>query len=151
MLVNKVTTGFVVQVFDTELKRFVSQEFMAGEQTDYEDRLGDPVDRAIFEVDGQEAYLPFDTVQPKSEAQGQDTSEEYSMRLNIEIDGAAVEGDATAKMASILRKFANALETYTATSLQGVAAVGRRRRRCGHGGGRRTGAPRPDRPDQIEF
>ena len=36
------------------------------------------------------------------------------MRLNIEIDGAAVEGDANAKMASVLRKFANALETYTA-------------------------------------
>jgi hypothetical protein len=36
------------------------------------------------------------------------------MRLNIEIDGAAVEGDANAKMAGILRKFANALETYTA-------------------------------------
>jgi hypothetical protein len=69
MLVNKVTTGFVVQVFDTDLKRFVSQEFTAGEQTDYEDRLGNPMDKAVFEADGKEAYLPFDMVQPKT---GQD-------------------------------------------------------------------------------
>jgi hypothetical protein len=115
MLVNNVTTGFVVQVFDTELKRFISQEFTAGEQTDYEDRLGDPVDRKLLEVDGQEAYLPFDMVQPKTEdAIGRIHPRSTSMRLNIEIDGAAVEGDANAKTASILRKFANALETYTA-------------------------------------
>ena len=65
MLVNKVTTGFVVQVFDTELKRFVSQHFVAGDQCDYEDGNGEPVDRKALEVDGVEAYLPFDIVQPK--------------------------------------------------------------------------------------
>ncbi len=63
MLVNKITVGFVVQVFDTEKKRFVSQEFVAGDQCDYEDN-GEPVDREMLEVDGKEAYLPFDMVQP---------------------------------------------------------------------------------------
>ena len=65
MLVNKVTTGFVIQVFDTELKRFVSQEFVAGDDCQYEDKDGDPVDRKALEVDGKEAYLPFDMVQPR--------------------------------------------------------------------------------------
>ena len=37
MLINKVTTGFVVQVFDTDKRCFVSQNFVAGESA-YEDR-----------------------------------------------------------------------------------------------------------------
>jgi hypothetical protein len=64
MLVNKVTTGFVIQVFDTELKRFVSQEFVAGDDCQYEDGEGVPVCSEALEVDGKEAYLPFDMVQP---------------------------------------------------------------------------------------
>ena len=64
MLVNKVTAGFVVQVFDTELGRFVSQEFVAGDQTDYEDKDGNAVESKVLEVDGMQAYLPFDMVQP---------------------------------------------------------------------------------------
>ena len=65
MLINKITTGFVIQVFDTELKRFVSQEFMAGDDCQYEDKDGEPVDRKLLETDGKEAYLPFDMVQPQ--------------------------------------------------------------------------------------
>ncbi len=64
MLVKKVTVGFVVQVFDTKTKRFISQEFVAGDQCDYEDENGKPVDKKALEVDGTEAYLPFDMVQP---------------------------------------------------------------------------------------
>jgi hypothetical protein len=64
MLVNKVTAGFVVQVFDTELRRFVSQEFVAGDQCDYEDKDGNAVESKALEVDGKEASLPFDMVQP---------------------------------------------------------------------------------------
>jgi len=64
MLVNKVTTGFVIQVFDTELKRFVSQEFVAGDDCQYEDGEGEPVSSEALEVDGKETYLPFDMVQP---------------------------------------------------------------------------------------
>jgi hypothetical protein len=65
MLVNKVMAGFVVQVFDTEKRRFVSQQFVAGDQCDYEDQDGNPVDRKALEADGKEAYLSFDMVQPK--------------------------------------------------------------------------------------
>ena len=67
MLVNKITAGFVVQVFDTELKQFVSQEFVAGDDCQYEDGNGDPVDRKELETDGTEAYLPFDMVQPEED------------------------------------------------------------------------------------
>jgi hypothetical protein len=63
MLIKKTTAGFVVQVFDTELHRFTSQEFVAGDQCDYEDERGEAVDRKLLETDGKEAYLPFDMVQ----------------------------------------------------------------------------------------
>ena len=59
MQVRKVTVGFVVQVFDTERRRFVSQEFVAGDQCDYEDEKGNPVDRKLLEASSKEAYLPF--------------------------------------------------------------------------------------------
>jgi hypothetical protein len=64
MLVNKITAGFVVQVFDTERKRFVSQAFVAGDDCQYEDKDGDPVDGKALDADGKEASLPFDMVQP---------------------------------------------------------------------------------------
>ena len=69
MLVKKTTVGFVVQVFDTERQRFVSQEFVAGDQCDYEDEKGDPVDRKLLEAGGKEVYLPFDMVQPGRSSQ----------------------------------------------------------------------------------
>ena len=62
MLINKVTTGFVIQVFDTGLKRFVSQEFVAGDECQYEDKDGVPVCSEALETDGKAAYLPFDMV-----------------------------------------------------------------------------------------
>jgi len=65
MLVNKVIVGFVLQVYDTELKRFVSQQFVAGDQCEYEDKDGVPVCSEALEVDGKAAYLPFDMVQPQ--------------------------------------------------------------------------------------
>ena len=37
MLINKLTTGFVVQVFDTDKRCFMSQNFVPGECA-YEDR-----------------------------------------------------------------------------------------------------------------
>jgi hypothetical protein len=79
MLVKKITTGFVVQVFDTDLGRWVSQEFVAGDdiQTEYEGEGGDPVDSDLLTVKKQvkgkrgrkrtvkeEANLPFEMKQP---------------------------------------------------------------------------------------
>lgn len=65
MLINKITTGFVIQTFDTEQKKFVSQNFTAGSECDYEDQTGTPVESELLEVNGDEVYLPFDMVQPK--------------------------------------------------------------------------------------
>ena len=65
MLLRKVTTGFVVQVFDTKTKRFVSQEFVAGDECEYENEIGDPVESDMFEgEDGQEVYLEYEMKQP---------------------------------------------------------------------------------------
>ena len=67
MLINKITVGFVTQVFDTELKRFVSQEFTAGDDCQYENKKGDAVDSdLVADKDGGEAYLPFHMVQPQT-------------------------------------------------------------------------------------
>jgi hypothetical protein len=67
MFINKITTGFVVQVFDTEKQQFVSQEFVAGDQIDYEDADGNPVDSGLLKVDGVEASLAFEMKQPIAE------------------------------------------------------------------------------------
>ena len=57
MIVNKTTPGFVIQQFDTETRRFISQEFIAGDEVDFEDEDGEP-------VDSFDEYLPFDMTQP---------------------------------------------------------------------------------------
>ena len=64
MLINKVTTGFVVQAFDTDKRCFVSQSFLPG-QCAYEDRRGKPVDPNLLTIDGEEVTLPFEMVQPE--------------------------------------------------------------------------------------
>lgn len=60
---KKITTGFVVQDYEEKNGRFVcvGQEFIAGDQVDYEDEMGESV-----EVDTlKEDYQPFDMVQPE--------------------------------------------------------------------------------------
>jgi hypothetical protein len=64
MLVKKITVGFVVQTFDTEKQQFLSQEFIAGNQEDYEDEAGNPVSLDLVRVEGRELRLPFDMKQP---------------------------------------------------------------------------------------
>jgi len=58
MIVKKITVGFVVQVYDTETNKYTSQEFVAGDQVDFEDEYGKAVDSIS-------AYLPFEMVQPQ--------------------------------------------------------------------------------------
>jgi hypothetical protein len=57
MIVKKITTGFVVQTYDTDLECCINQEFVAGDQVDWEDEYGESID----EVDLP--YQPFDMVQ----------------------------------------------------------------------------------------
>jgi len=64
LLINKITDGWVTQTFDTEQKKFIRQEFFAGDHVDYEDTQGSAVNSNLLIVDGDELYLPFDMVQP---------------------------------------------------------------------------------------
>ena len=64
MLINKITEGWVTQTFDTEQKKFIRQEFFAGDHVDYEDTQGSAVNLNLLTIDGKEAYLNFDMVQP---------------------------------------------------------------------------------------
>jgi len=59
MIINKITTGFVIQTFDSATGKFLTQEFIAGDQVDYENLFGEAVDAR--EGDN---YLPFDMYQP---------------------------------------------------------------------------------------
>ncbi len=66
MLINKITTGFVIQEFDTDKGKYVSQQFVAGNPVEYEDKSGNPVDSSLMQSeDGTEPYLPFDMQQPQ--------------------------------------------------------------------------------------
>ena len=71
MLLRKITIGFVIQTYDTEVKRFVEQEFVAGDEVVFEDNNGDSLLQETlpeeFQVDGKQSYLPFDLVQPSDQ------------------------------------------------------------------------------------
>ena len=57
MIVQKITLGYVVQDFDTETQRFVSQRFVVEGPSDFSDERG-------FGVKPFPQYLAFDMVQP---------------------------------------------------------------------------------------
>ena len=63
MLIEKITHGFVAQVFDTEKNCYISQKFVAGYDVDYEDKDCNPIE---LEDRGNisDFYLPFEMVQP---------------------------------------------------------------------------------------
>ena len=55
MIITKFTEGWVVQTYDTETKKFVSQEFVTGDSIiEAEDEYGRNVDPNLM------PYLPFD-------------------------------------------------------------------------------------------
>jgi hypothetical protein len=63
MQLKKITTGFVIQTIDTNTGTLINQEFIAGDQCDYEDGEGNTVDPDEL-FDGDEPYFPYDMVQP---------------------------------------------------------------------------------------
>lgn len=63
MIINKITSGYVIQCFDTEKGEFVSQEFVAGE-VDWEYRNGEPIEFDDVPSSAQKECLPFHMVQP---------------------------------------------------------------------------------------
>jgi hypothetical protein len=64
MKVNKITVGFVVQTFDGETGKFVSQEFVGGDDVTYENNFGEPVDPGDLPYEGPEPQMPLEMVQP---------------------------------------------------------------------------------------
>lgn len=64
MIINKITVGWVTQIFDVDKKRFISQEFFAGDQVDYEQVDGVAVSTEYLEMDEKEIYHSFEMVQP---------------------------------------------------------------------------------------
>ena len=65
MKINKITTGFVIQTYDTELKQWTGQEFVAGDQTEYEVAdIGEIIDPDDARPESSKPYLPFQMQQP---------------------------------------------------------------------------------------
>ena len=58
MIINKITVGFVIQRFDTETKKFESQEFICGDDVSFENEYGEHA----YKID---EYLPYEMKQPK--------------------------------------------------------------------------------------
>jgi hypothetical protein len=61
MIINKTTVGFVIQKFDTESGKCVSQEFVAGDEVSYETESGQHIDHGYF----LGLYQPYDMVNPE--------------------------------------------------------------------------------------
>lgn len=65
MILNKTTTGFVVQQFDSETGRCLSQEFVAGDQVEWEDQKGVRIEDGQFGIDLEGLYWPLEMKQPE--------------------------------------------------------------------------------------
>jgi hypothetical protein len=65
MILRKITSGFVVQEFDSETGRCLSQEFVAGDQVEWENRQSNLVSDGDFGIDLEELYYPMEMKQPE--------------------------------------------------------------------------------------
>lgn len=66
--IHKVTVGYVVQVFDTEKGKFVSQQFVASKDSTYEDAAGNPLEEDTVEFEMMPSPTPalnLNMVQPE--------------------------------------------------------------------------------------
>ena len=61
MIINKTTVGFVIQTFDTESGKCISQDFVAGDEVSYETESGKHLDDGYF----LDLYQPYDMVNPE--------------------------------------------------------------------------------------
>lgn len=90
MSLKKITHGFVIQVFDPSKGQWTSQEFVAGDQTEYETEDGETIGDLDFTEQaggGKEPYLSFDMVQPQA---GSTASVAEKLREVISDSGAFV-------------------------------------------------------------
>lgn len=67
MKINKFTSGFVIQTFDTDKNNWVSQEFISDDSSyDYETENGESVDPEVVMGESQEEpYLSYEMRQPR--------------------------------------------------------------------------------------
>jgi len=72
MKINKTTCGFVIQTWDTDLQKWTGQEFVAGDQVEYE-KAGtfQTLTPAQIWPNQPEPYLPFQMQQPDEIARNQ--------------------------------------------------------------------------------
>ena len=77
-MIYKITHGFVIQRFDNN--KFVSQEFVAGDQTEYEKQDG----TQAGEISDELPYVPFEMVQPNTEVLEKDDNENIVIKDNQE-------------------------------------------------------------------
>ena len=66
MKINKITVGWVTQTYDTVRKRFLKQEFFVGDQVDFEDKDGNPVDLKKLKLNEKEINHSFEMIQPET-------------------------------------------------------------------------------------
>lgn len=67
-IINKITVGFVIQGFDLDTNKFVSQEFKAADDVSWEDHEGNSV-KSPGTDEIAEPYLEFDMVQPHAKGE----------------------------------------------------------------------------------
>jgi len=65
MNAKKITTGFVIQTWDTDKKKWINQEFIAGDDTTWEDEHGNILEDPPTQNNGLIPYLNFDMIQPE--------------------------------------------------------------------------------------
>lgn len=66
--INKIVVGYVIQVWDTELNAFTSQDFYASDGEEYEDaENGDPI--TVLPEGLQKTYLNLEMIQPSLESE----------------------------------------------------------------------------------
>jgi hypothetical protein len=93
MIINKITTGFVIQAYDTETKRFISQEFKAADEVTWENEHGESV-KSPGSDSVAEPYLGFEMKQPVAAGEhifNPDTKR--CIRCNCDEDDAFVGGE----------------------------------------------------------
>lgn len=61
MIIRKTTVGYVVQLWDTDKKKWILQDFIGTRESEWETTHGD----SILELDAPDEYLPFHMEQPK--------------------------------------------------------------------------------------
>jgi hypothetical protein len=95
-MIKKITTGFVIQTYDNKGK-ITSQEFVAGDQTDWENEDGESINES-----SKCEYVPMDMVQPtaKPKSKWKDNLVQFS-RLIAEMESAGVfTGDIIGKLSN---------------------------------------------------